>query len=1148
MANRYWVGGSGTWASTGTTNWSTSSGGASGASAPTTSDAVIFDANSNTGTNDFTVTLGTNPACQTLNTTGIDPATAMTVDGSGSLTVGGLTFTLTNKVVWAHTGTLTFAASIGSPTNITTAGVTLNCNVVVAPTGNLSYNFVDNFTTTGTLTLSRGTLNTTSNNKTLTVAAFLTTSANTKSISLGASSVVNITGNNATVLDLATGTSITWVSPSLINLTYAGSTGTRTLTTSSILNSRTVAVTGGSDTVTLTASNALLGLDFTGFSGTWTNVALSLGNLTVSSGMTVGAGAGVVTFNQTGTVTTNGNTLTIPLTVNGSGITTTLGDNVTLGTASTFTLTQGTLALGANTLSTGIFSSTGALTPTITRTSGGITVTGNNATVLTMTGNPNLYGAVPVTLNYSGSTGTRSFSVLNQNVLINITAGTDTVSFTGASSNFGALDFTGFTGTWANGSTATIRGLTLTSGMTVGSGGNALSLAGSFTLNSLGKTFDFPVTISSSGTSITLGDDLTLGSSRLFTLTQGTLALGANNLSAGLFSSTGTSTRSVTRTTGNITLTGNGATVLALTGSGATYGAGLLFNCNYAGSTGTRTFNVTNTGPEIDITAGSDIVTFTTSNTPGNLDFTGFSGSWSNVTLSLASLTVSTGMTVTAGANTVTFARTGTIISNGKTLDFPVNVNGAGITTTIGDALTIGATRTLLLNLGTLSNAGNYNVTLGAFASANSNTRTLALGSGTWTVSGSGTAWNCSISTNLTVTGTGTLKFTNAATKTFSGGGLTWPVLDSAGTGQLTVGQGNTFTTITNSVSPTAFRFSTVAPNTVTNFNVSGTAGNLVTIDSTTAGTQATISKASGTVSVSYCSIQDSNATGGATWYASTTSGNVDAGNNTGWLFSVIGDSTILEAATGTDAVSAAFVFAGNATDSATGTDAVLAVVIFAGSATDSATGTDAVDATLTYTSSVDETATGTDAVNTQASLGAQVSETGTGTDAVNALRTMFPSASETAAGTDTANAQASFGSTAAESATGTDVVAGANAYLTNIAESATGTDAVAGRASFGSSVDETGTGTDAVSTTVTYPASIAETATGTDAALTALFFVAAVFETATGTDNVLGRLYWELIDDSQNANWAVINDSQTPGWTLIDDNQTPNWQNINTQ
>jgi hypothetical protein len=46
MANRFWVGGSGTWDASDTSHWSATSGGSSGASVPTVSDDVTFDANS----------------------------------------------------------------------------------------------------------------------------------------------------------------------------------------------------------------------------------------------------------------------------------------------------------------------------------------------------------------------------------------------------------------------------------------------------------------------------------------------------------------------------------------------------------------------------------------------------------------------------------------------------------------------------------------------------------------------------------------------------------------------------------------------------------------------------------------------------------------------------------------------------------------------------------------------------------------------------------------------------------------------------------------------------------------------------------------------------------------------------------------------
>jgi len=40
MADRYWVGGTGTWGNSQTTNWSATSGGTAGASVPTASDNV----------------------------------------------------------------------------------------------------------------------------------------------------------------------------------------------------------------------------------------------------------------------------------------------------------------------------------------------------------------------------------------------------------------------------------------------------------------------------------------------------------------------------------------------------------------------------------------------------------------------------------------------------------------------------------------------------------------------------------------------------------------------------------------------------------------------------------------------------------------------------------------------------------------------------------------------------------------------------------------------------------------------------------------------------------------------------------------------------------------------------------------------------
>lgn len=69
MANRYWRGGSGTWNGVSTANWSTTSGGASGASVPTASDDVIFDANSFTAGSQV-VTVAASVSMKSINWTG----------------------------------------------------------------------------------------------------------------------------------------------------------------------------------------------------------------------------------------------------------------------------------------------------------------------------------------------------------------------------------------------------------------------------------------------------------------------------------------------------------------------------------------------------------------------------------------------------------------------------------------------------------------------------------------------------------------------------------------------------------------------------------------------------------------------------------------------------------------------------------------------------------------------------------------------------------------------------------------------------------------------------------------------------------------------------------------------------------------------
>lgn len=113
MANRYWVGGTGSWSPSLTTNWSATSGGAGGASAPTSVDDVFFDANSNTGTNPFTVTITTNAVCRNWTVSGLDGV--MTIAGTVNTfsVYGSISLQATNISV-TFSGAIRLRASSGS--------------------------------------------------------------------------------------------------------------------------------------------------------------------------------------------------------------------------------------------------------------------------------------------------------------------------------------------------------------------------------------------------------------------------------------------------------------------------------------------------------------------------------------------------------------------------------------------------------------------------------------------------------------------------------------------------------------------------------------------------------------------------------------------------------------------------------------------------------------------------------------------------------------------------------------------------------------------------------------------------------------------------------------------------------------------------
>ena len=288
------------------------------------------------------------------------------------------------------------------------------------------------------------------------------------------------------------------------------------------------------------------------------------------------------------------------------------------------------------------------------------------------------------------------------------------------------------------------------------------------------------------------------------------------------------------------------------------------------------------------VNGGSFTVTHSTGATCANFDASGVDQA---MTLTgTTTWTVTGNLTTPAtnftklGTGTLTFSGSAAkaINTNGVSYACSVTFNAASSSMTLGGNLVIATGRTISFTNGTLNLAG-YNVTCGTFTSSGSAARTLTLSTGTVTCNDASTSWALGGATNLTLSAaSSTILMASASAKTFAGNGYTYGVVKSAGAGAMTISGNNTFGELGNTVQPTTIRLTAGSTQTVTTFSASGTSGNVVTLDSSSAGTAATLSKASGTVNASYMSIKDSAATGGATWNALNST---DVSGNSGWVF-----------------------------------------------------------------------------------------------------------------------------------------------------------------------------------------------------------------------------------------------------------------------
>jgi hypothetical protein len=361
-----------------------------------------------------------------------------------------------------------------------------------------------------------------------------------------------------------------------------------------------------------------------------------------------------------------------------------------------------------------------------------------------------------------------------------------------------------------------------------------------------------------------------------YTFTGGTLNLNTGTITCSAWNSP-SGTRTINwNTSGTIYVTGPTTLVQAATGMTVTNGPGRF----YHSGTGLSNLNIgsfsESTAPNLVATGA---LTWATATTQTVKDFqhlgTGLITYGATI---YGDLTLSSGTTQTSAGFTMgATSATKTLTTNGGSL-LSLTVSGSGSTFNLVGNLTAGS---FALSQGTF-NASSYNINVTTFNNNGSSTRALNMGSGTWTIGGGFNQTTTGLTFNAQ---TSTINLTLTSSFSFAGNGLTYYNLNKGATGTMVITGSNTFNNISSSASGAAtISFTAGTTQTVSNFTASGTAGNLLTLKSQTAGSKFYLSKTSGTVSIDYVSIIDSTASSGTNWYAGANS--TDAGNNTGWMFS----------------------------------------------------------------------------------------------------------------------------------------------------------------------------------------------------------------------------------------------------------------------
>jgi hypothetical protein len=403
-------------------------------------------------------------------------------------------------------------------------------------------------------------------------------------------------------------------------------------------------------------------------------------------------------------------------------------------------------------------------------------------------------------------------------------------------------------------------------------------------------------------------------------LIKGTLDLNDYTFTAVRFATTGADVRSIDFGTGKIVLTQTspsaptsfniGVSMSSVTNYSVSGSNLFEFNSGYVARTLTDG-NATN-APNINMNGGGWLVlagsvnNFTSSG--GIIERENTVDVYGDMTLSGSPQFRLNSSNASPRFDFISTSGTKTITTNGVNVDADLRFNGIGGTWSFADNFnqnlqsslaSVNDLRRITLLNGTLE-FNNQIVSVNSFISTAANTRVLDFtGGGELRIIGNDSVYTsgtlAAITTNVQLTvvspSEGILSTgTSGDPKTFyltGGVNTTLPTVVQRGSGTLTIDDSSAigvkiYNLGKDSVNRT-ITFNNARTYTFENFGVTPNVGTTLTLASSSPGSTYTFSQASGTISNQRLIISDSTATGGATWYAGSTS--TDGGNNTGWIF-----------------------------------------------------------------------------------------------------------------------------------------------------------------------------------------------------------------------------------------------------------------------